>query len=76
MDAIKYPTVAAEMARIGMKKGDLAKIMGMQSTTMGYKLCGKSQLTIEEATQIRKALGVQMSIDELFSVFPETCINA
>lgn len=71
MEKVLYPTVAAEMARIGMKKGDLAKIMGMQSTTMGFKLCGKSQLTLGECQKIRTALGFDKSLDELFSVFPE-----
>ena len=71
MGQIKYPTVAAEMARIGMKKGDLAKIMGMQSTTMGFKLSGKSQLTLGECQKIRTALGFEKSLDELFNVYPE-----
>lgn len=70
MEGVIYPTIAAEMARIGMKKGDLAKIMGMQSTTMSFKLAGKSGFTLKECLKLRKALGVKMSIDELFDVCP------
>jgi DNA-binding XRE family transcriptional regulator len=64
----KYGNLEAEMARVGMKRGDLADLLGVRKSTISFKLNGRSKFTLDECIEIKRALGVDMSIDALFYV--------
>ena len=68
MQAEKFVNLAAEMARVGMKKGDLADLLGVRKSTISFKFNGRSDFTLGECKKIKSALGVDMSIDALFYV--------
>jgi len=61
-----YPNLNAEIARKGLTRNQLASTLGMTPTTLGLKLNGKAELSLPECLKIKKALGVNMAIDELF----------
>lgn len=61
-----YPNLKAEMARISMTALELAELIGMPYSTLNQKLSGKSEFTVGEAFKIRKALGVNIPVEELF----------
>jgi len=67
-----YRNLEAELSRKGMLKGDLAKGMKISSSTLSQKLNGKAAFSLPEAWKIRDILGVDMTIDELFAVEPQT----
>jgi len=62
-----YRNLEAELTRKGMTKGELAKKMKLSASTMSHKLNGKVAFTLPEALRIKKILGVNMTIDELFA---------
>ena len=61
-----YPTLMAELARAGMTVIDLSATTCIPYSTLMGKIRGRSDFTLNEAVAIRKALCVEMSIDELF----------
>ncbi len=62
-----YPNLRAEMARKNINLVALAKMIGMAQTTMYDKFNGRSVFDLDEADAIKDALGVNMSIDDLFA---------
>ena len=63
----KYPNLRAEMSRIGIKQGDIAKLLGVGEITVSKKMNGKSKFTIDEAFLIKKTFFPDFTIDYLFS---------
>lgn len=63
-----YPNLKAEMARLGLTGLELAKRIDINNTTFSQKLNCKSEFTMAEAKRIKKALGTEMSLDDLFEV--------
>ena len=63
-----YENVRAEMARKSKTLVDLSNITGIRYQTLSEKLRGNSPLLLKEAVLIRDALGVDMSIEELFGL--------
>ena len=61
-----FPNLRAELARKGMSIPQLADLTGIKTTTLYDKFNGRSAFTLDEAVLIRDALGLDMSIDELF----------
>ena len=61
-----YPNLKAELARINMSMKDLAKAIKMPYSTLVDKVAGRSEFTFQEAVDIRKAIGVDIPLDELF----------
>ena len=61
-----YPNLRAELARKDMSIPQLAELTGIKTTTLYDKYNGRSAFTLDEAVLIRDALGLDMSIDELF----------
>ena len=61
-----FPNLRAELARKGMSIPQLAELTGIKTTTLYDKFNGRSAFTLDEAILIRDALGLDMSIDELF----------
>lgn len=63
-----YENVRAEMARKNKTLVDLSEDTGIRYQTLSEKLRGNSPLLLKEALQIRDALGVDMTIEELFGL--------
>ena len=62
-----YPNLRAEMARKKISVPELAEKSGIATTTMYDKLNGRSKVTLDDAYAIKKALDVDISIEELFA---------
>lgn len=67
-----YPNLEAELARLGLKKQDLAKALGVNKDTVYSRLNGKTDLTLKEARIIKayveKEAGQPVSFLRLFSI--------
>lgn len=62
-----FPNLMAEMARQGVTKAQIAKHLHRSPATVTAKFRGISQFTVDEAISIRRLLGVEMPISELFA---------
>lgn len=62
-----YNNVKAELARKNMTMVDLSNKTGIRYQTLADKIRGDSILTVEEALKIKKALDVDIPLEELFS---------
>lgn|GEM_PF-362466 len=67
-----YPNLKAEMARLCLKKKDIAEKTGLSVRTVYKKMDGESCFTIDEALIIRDTYFKKMSLDYLFS---KKCLN-
>lgn len=65
-----YSNVKAELARRNLTLVDLSNKTGIRYQTLVDKINGKYPLTLDEAKRIKDALGVEISIDELFERAP------
>ena len=61
-----YPNVRAEMARQDITLAILSERTKIPVQRLSLKLNGKGDLTMKEAITIREALGVDISLDELY----------
>lgn len=61
-----YPNIRAEMARLRLTNGKLAKILGCTPATLSLKMHGKANITLNEARKIKEVLETDMTIEELF----------
>jgi DNA-binding XRE family transcriptional regulator len=50
---ILYPNLEAELARAGIDKKELAKVIGKSKNTLYSRLNGKTELTLSEARIIK-----------------------
>ena len=73
-----YSTVNAEMARHNITIANLIEKAGLKCTvsTLSLKLNEKQPLSFEEALAIKKALEVNMSLEDLFKSDKEATICA
>ena len=62
-----YLNVKAELARQNLSVVDLSSKTGIRYQTLVEKLNGKYPLTLDEAKKIKAALGVDISMEELFA---------
>jgi len=62
-----YSNVKAELARQNLSVVDLSNKTGIRYQTLIEKLNGKYPLTLDEAKKIKAALGVDLSMEELFA---------
>jgi len=62
-----YRNLEAEITRKGMTKRELAKMMELAPSTMSQKLNGKAVFTYPEAKKVKEILGVEITLEELFS---------
>lgn len=63
-----FETLRAEMARKNKTLVDLSQATGIRYQTLSEKLRGNSPLTLKEAAEIKNALGLDMTIEELFGL--------
>lgn len=64
---ILYPELAAEIARRGIKKKDIAADIGISERAFYSKLCGKTDFTWQEIKKISGTFFPELDKDELFS---------
>ena len=62
-----YLNVKAELARQNLSVVDLSYKTGIRYQTLVEKLNGKYPMTLDEAKNIKVALGVDLSMEELFA---------
>ena len=62
-----YLNVKAELARQNLSVVDLSNKTGIRYQTLVEKLNGKYPMTLDEAKNIKTALGVDLSMEELFA---------
>ncbi len=67
-----FPNLDAEMARRKITRAELAEAIGVQPTTLSFKLNGKAPLTLSECIKIRDAIDKSLKIDYLFSAAVES----
>jgi len=61
-----YPNLEAEMARKGLKKGEVADKIGMAYQTFLDKSLGRTDFKVGEAKKIKRKLFPDHSIEYLF----------
>lgn len=61
-----YPNLEAELARRGMTKLKLAKLLNMRYPTLIDKLNGKSRMYFDDAIRIRSVVCPEADLDYLF----------
>ena len=62
-----YLNIKAELARQNLSVVDLSYKTGIRYQTLVDKLNGKYPMTLDEAKNIKVALGVDLSMEELFA---------
>lgn len=62
-----YPNLEAELKRRNLKRSDLAKCIGCTPSTVSLKMLNKGDFTFSEIMKIKKWLGVNMPLEELFA---------
>ena len=62
-----YLNVKAELARQNLSVVDLSNKTGIRYQTLVEKLNGKYPMTLDEAKNTKAALGVDLSMEELFA---------
>ena len=68
-----YRTAKSEMLKRGLTLGDVAPLMNISVGTLSLKLNGKYPITLNEAKQFKTIVKSDLSLEELFEVFEETC---
>lgn len=63
-----YENLRAELARKGKTLVDLSQDTGIKYQTLSQKLRGLTPLTLKEAVDIKQALDLDMSIEDLFGM--------
>lgn len=61
-----YPNLEAELKRKNIKRSDLAQLLGHNIGTISGKMNGDSDFTFGAAIKIKKFLGVDMPLEDLF----------
>lgn len=61
-----YSNVKAELARKNQTLVDLSAKTGIRYQSLVDKINGKYPITFEEARKIKSALGIDISLEELF----------
>lgn len=61
-----FPNLRAEMARRNITGYELADKIGVTNSTFSQKFNGKSLFDLDEAISIKKALGTDMPLEQLF----------
>lgn len=62
-----YPNLKAEMARNGITQRELAKAIGKNPCYVSEKMLGKSEIALDVAISIKRAIGSNLTIEELFA---------
>lgn len=60
-----YPNLRAEIARKGLDNMHLSEMTGIKYQRLCSKMNGKGKFTMDEGVSIKKALDVDMPLEEL-----------
>ena len=66
VNQMKFPTLRAEMARLGLKTVDIAKTLGISHKAAYNRISGVTEFMRKEALFIRDKHFLGMTLDELF----------
>ncbi len=66
----KYPILQAQMVIRGITRRELAELIQISYVSMNRKMAGLTPFTLDEAMQIKKALGGEGTLEELFRTAP------
>lgn len=61
-----YRNLAAEMVRKGVRKKDIAELLGVRYATVIEKTNGKRRFYLDEAVKIKEAFFPDLSLEYLF----------
>ena len=61
-----YPILEAELQRQGIKCAQLVELLGISFNSVSRRMQGIYDFTPEQQEAIKKFLGVEMSVEELF----------
>lgn len=61
-----YPNLNAEMARHNITRGELGESIGWAPSTTSLKLNGKTEISLNEAKEIKKIVKTELPLEELF----------
>lgn len=61
-----YNNLRAEMTRRNVNAKEIANKLGKTEGTISSKITGKTDFTMDEARQIKRILGVDITLEELF----------
>ena len=62
-----YRNLAARMALLGINRGELSHLMGVNYSTLENKLRGKTAFTLDQAVQIKRILRCTAPLEDLFA---------
>lgn len=63
-----FPNLKAEMARKNIRKGEIAKALGISQSTLSAKLNQNSRLKYTECVLIKEKFFPEHTIDYLFAI--------
>lgn len=61
-----YQNLKAEMARRNITQKELAKTINMSVSGLSLKMNGETKFTFNDVIAIKKAIGTDMSLEQLF----------
>lgn len=61
-----YKNLNAELARMGWTRKDLSNATNIRYQTLNEKMNGKSVFTLKEAFEIKKAMKIDMPLEQIF----------
>lgn len=61
-----YSNLLAEIARNRLTQSALAELAGIKNSTFAFKMKQKDRFTLKQAFDIKKALNIDMPLEELF----------
>lgn len=61
-----YPNLRAEIARLNLTYGEVAKGIGRSESQFSMKMSGKTGWTLADAFEVKKFLKTKLPIDVLF----------
>lgn len=62
-----YPNLEAELKRKHIKRSDLAQLLNCSISTVSEKMTGGSAFSFDAAVKIKKFIGVDIALEELFA---------
>lgn len=65
-----YPNLEAELRRRKIRRVDIAEHFGLALSTVSLRLIGKKGVPLKWAVDIKRWLGVDMPLEDLFDTEP------
>lgn len=62
-----FPNLEAELKRKNIKRADLAQLLNCSVGTISEKMTGGSAFSFDAAVKIKKFIGVDIALEELFA---------